>query len=507
MPMRRGQSFQDPYASSMVRGPSAGTVDRIVLRAVELALTSSLMAAGCSGSSDPAAPGGAGTSAISSQQAAGTSGGASGTNPLESASGRRRISWVTDASVTQPICSGREWLAFDGLMPAETFDYATLRMRYEYNGNVPADERASSGTPCSGAAGPACATELESKLISADLALGDHCSSRGPCQKFVVTTSGDRVSRYGTREELVALLGAIDTPQEALLLLDYDDYLVRCKDTPSLFPELGPTEVRPVPGGYEILTGHDVSDCPVTVALVVVRVSSDGSVVKMESETLPPGNACVGRRPEGWLGSQCGVGPSALAEHFARMAELEAAAVIAFEVLADELAHHGAPSGLVEQAGAAARDEVRHAARTRELALRFGARVQPPVVRAQSRRSLEAIALDNAVEGCVRETFGAAVGCFQARAARDPQIAQLMAELSHDELQHAALSLDIDAWLDSKLTPAQRSRIAEARASAIAQLARELTSEPDPVLRALAGLPNAASAARIHESLAAELWS
>src|SRR5262245_10013390 len=99
------------------------------------------------------------------------------------------------------------------------------------------------------------------------------------------------------------------------------------------------------------------------------------------------------------------------------MAELEAASVRAFEVLAAELEQYGAPQRLSEAARAAATDEVRHAASTAEWARALGANVAQVAVPARGVRSLAAIALDNAVEGCVRETFGAVIGAYQARAA------------------------------------------------------------------------------------------
>lgn len=53
----------------------------------------------------------------------------------------------------------------------------------------------------------------------------------------------------------------------------------------------------------------------------------------------------------------------------------------AFEVLAAELALHGAPADLIAGARSAAGDEVRHTTTTRELALRFGVSATTPDVR------------------------------------------------------------------------------------------------------------------------------
>jgi hypothetical protein len=48
--------------------------------------------------------------------------------------------------------------------------------------------------------------------------------------------------------------------------------------------------------------------------------------------------------------------------------------------------------------------------------------------------------LDNAVEGCVRETFGAAVGLWQAKQAGDAKVAKAMRQIAPDELIGARLS-------------------------------------------------------------------
>ncbi|NIS36796.1 MAG: ferritin-like domain-containing protein, partial [Actinobacteria bacterium] len=46
-----------------------------------------------------------------------------------------------------------------------------------------------------------------------------------------------------------------------------------------------------------------------------------------------------------------------------------------------------------------------------------------PVIEDAPVRTAYEIALENAVEGCVRETFGALVGAHQALRASDPSIA------------------------------------------------------------------------------------
>jgi hypothetical protein len=244
-------------------------------------------------------------------------------------------------------------------------------------------------------------------------------------------------------------------------------------------------------------------------ARVQVRVSSAGEVTELGRMLVPIGDSkvCIGRRPAGWVDQPAAAGTSILGAHFAAIAQLEAASVTAFEILAGELLALAAPRPLIAAVRAAAQDEVRHAERTTELAQRFGAEVSPPQIEPRAPRQLLALAIDNAVEGCVRETFGAAVGCYQALAAQDPEIARVMCGIAADETRHAALALRLEAWLLPRLCDAERAQVEHARRAAIAELARSLEQEPLAALNELAGVPDAARARQLHSVLARELWA
>src|SRR5205823_2406284 len=140
-----------------------------------------------------------------------------------------------------------------------------------------------------------------------------------------------------------------------------------------------------------------------------------------------------------------------LGEHFARVAHLEAASVHAFVRLGRELDAHGAPKRLLDAAARAARDEIRHARVTARIARRFGASPPPARVRQLAVRSLAAVAIENAVEGCVRETFGALVAKWQADHAGDAEVATAMERIARDESDHAALSWAIAGWSAARL--------------------------------------------------------
>lgn len=220
--------------------------------------------------------------------------------------------------------------------------------------------------------------------------------------------------------------------------------------------------------------------------------------------TLECGGACVGRRPAG-ISVRTSLGPTVVAEHFARAAFLEAASVDAFEILHDELVHHRAPPDLRRSALEARADEVRHARIVGAIAERFGAVVERPVVVRGPVRELEAIAIENAVEGCVRETWGALLATWQADHAKTPRVRAAMNAIAREEAEHALLGLRVAQWLDAKLDDGARARVAAARATAIAELFAELAIEPDETLREEAGLPNAIQSQLLARSLFGQL--
>ncbi|WP_434420491.1 ferritin-like domain-containing protein [Nannocystis pusilla] len=190
----------------------------------------------------------------------------------------------------------------------------------------------------------------------------------------------------------------------------------------------------------------------------------------------------------------------------ARAAHDEAASVFAFRSLARELAAWGAPAELLARIDAAVADEVRHAEVVADAARARGAEVTPPAHVALAVRELQEIAVENAVEGCVRETWAALSAAHQARFAAEPALRTMYEEIAADEARHAELAWAIDAWLMGQLDAAGRDAVAGARRAAIAELQAALTVLAEPALRVL-GLPPAATAVRLCGELDAALWS
>jgi hypothetical protein len=216
---------------------------------------------------------------------------------------------------------------------------------------------------------------------------------------------------------------------------------------------------------------------------------------------------CVaGRRPARFVATRRSCPPTTrTGAWLAEQAMLEAASVRAFADLLGDLTVHRAPRSLRRATVRAAGDEVRHAQACVRLARRHGARVRPVETPAAPRRSLRQLAIDNAVEGCVRETYGAVVAGYQARAAADPAIAAAMVDIARDEAAHARLAWCLHHWLAPRLSPTTRAEVATAAGVARAEL-RASAGSADKTLARVAGLPDPAVAHYMLDALDAAAW-
>jgi hypothetical protein len=236
----------------------------------------------------------------------------------------------------------------------------------------------------------------------------------------------------------------------------------------------------------------DAADCTPTVT------DAGPAVICVYGESFD--TECIGgRRPARLRAPIRARATTAAGRYFARLAHLEAASVDAFEILARELGTHGAPRSLIRSAERARRDEIRHARVATALAARFGAEPRAPRVARGAERSLEAITRENAVEGCVRETWGALVATWQARAAEDRRVRAAMTRIAIDETRHAALAWRVHRWACRRLDPVARRRVERSRDRALAALVASAKAPAPPELVRVAGLPDAAVAERLVE--------
>jgi hypothetical protein len=211
-----------------------------------------------------------------------------------------------------------------------------------------------------------------------------------------------------------------------------------------------------------------------------------------------------GRRPTSLVGGpRCG--NHTTGKILAELARLEAASVTAFRVLARELRAHRAPEYLVRTCEQAAYEEIGHARMVGTLARRYGEAPRPAVLApAPPTRHLEEIALENAVEGCARETFGAVLAQWQARHATDPAVRRAMSVIGVEEAGHAELAWQVTEWAEQRLPRRSRRRVVEARERRLAQLQLPDQLIPCPSLAAL-GLPSSEVAAYLAAELADRL--
>jgi len=236
---------------------------------------------------------------------------------------------------------------------------------------------------------------------------------------------------------------------------------------------------------------------------IVTSVSDDGA--SLNAVYIQPYDCIGGRRPDGFVSPAC-------AHHgagawIARNAMMEAASVTAFARLVRELVRFGAPAELIAEARAAIADELVHAELTAELARTLGGMVEPPVITAAGEPpTLEQLALENAVEGQVAETFGALVATCQASTATHPDVRRVFGVLARDESRHAALAHQLGAWFESRLGWRERNNVAAARQRAVAQIIADgIGSALAPDERAVLGLPDPEMLARGARQLFGEL--
>ncbi len=208
-----------------------------------------------------------------------------------------------------------------------------------------------------------------------------------------------------------------------------------------------------------------------------------------------------GRRPAGLLPLHHR--ETGLAAYLTEGAHLEAASIEAFHILARELALHDAPSSLVLAAKQAARDEARHARVMFALARREGAattRVRAKALRGLPRaRELEDVAIENAIEGCVRESYGALLALRQTKQTKNPKIHETIIKITKNKITHVA------RWASRRLSPSATKRVRRARAAAIRDLEREASAAVDPETARAAGLPDPAEALALVRGLGVAL--
>jgi len=188
---------------------------------------------------------------------------------------------------------------------------------------------------------------------------------------------------------------------------------------------------------------------------------------------------CKGRRP---LGYQEGTGG-----YFARSAHLEAASVVAFVQLSRQLQRWDAPKDLIERCVEAAQDEVRHSNIMARLAKCFTEKLSPLQVDSTA-EDLFTVALHNATEGCIFETWSALEMKLISHTAKTEELRNVFAKIAEDETKHAQLSWDLHHWFLARLSAPQRQEILTAQRNALRVLQEEVIPETLAITPKILGL-------------------
>jgi hypothetical protein len=181
-------------------------------------------------------------------------------------------------------------------------------------------------------------------------------------------------------------------------------------------------------------------------------------------------------------------GKDPLSAWLARAAHCEASSVSSFLQLRQELLRLGAPLELTEGCLQAANDEVRHARRMGALAHAAGGSPADLRFLEAPEKDLLEFAIENAVEGCVNETYAALQASHQALHADEP-FRSAFAEIAADETRHSELAWRIHDWAMEQLTLEQQALVETARREAVSRLVKSLASDDRPIPRECLGLP------------------
>lgn len=349
------------------------------------------------------------------------------------------------------------------------------------------------------------------------LSAGDFCQESTDCilldvpldpeSPYTIFVRRDAVLERSSLDELLA--EQVVTPQEAVLLVFTEEgEPIYCYDSEHFNgqgrgPQTG--RVVPVSGGFEVVL--PVAECGELVGSTYF-VRRSGEVGRGRTRVVGPTDCPVtGRLTAGVTAPVRPASGRDLGRYFAQAAALEAAAVDAFERMAAELDALGAPEGLVQWARASADDERRH---TRDMGLLAESFSASPLVHAAQTfplRGLFEVALENAVEGCVRETYGAVVGHHQAERAQNEVVRTAMLHVAEDETRHAALSWAVAEWALPQLSEPERMEIRRAQRAAIETLALSVSAPQGDMLVSQAGLPTPETAVAMLRGLRQHVWA
>lgn len=212
------------------------------------------------------------------------------------------------------------------------------------------------------------------------------------------------------------------------------------------------------------------------------------------------------RRPSGFHATNFSrLSPTAA--FYSTALELELVSIAAFKIMHLELSAYGAPSSILARIAEAEVVKRQHTSLLRGIVREVGgidSGIEVSVDRPL--RSLEDIAIENVVEGCVRESFGARVAAVQAERVLDPRHKKVFATIASDELNHAELAWAVHDWIRPYLGAAGATRVEVALLRAIDDLWVDATANYAKELEATAGLPSPTEMRTLLGELEQKLW-
>jgi hypothetical protein len=225
-------------------------------------------------------------------------------------------------------------------------------------------------------------------------------------------------------------------------------------------------------GGFDESPTVKVDDCEASWS----AAEDDTSGLRLGCEGTIQTCGLAGRRPHDYTAPK-NVPADALEAFLVQAAHLEAASVVAFRQLAEQLERLGASQSFIDRCLEAADDEVLHTQLMTELAEARHVAVPDVDLPMPREIPLFEIARHNAIEGCVYETWAAMQAHLYAQTASDPSLRSVMARIAEDETRHGQLAWDLHAWFMGQVTAAQRLQITEEQAAALAGLPQNARKE------------------------------
>ena len=143
--------------------------------------------------------------------------------------------------------------------------------------------------------------------------------------------------------------------------------------------------------------------------------------------------------------------------YFARAAQEEMTAVVAFQEFLTHLQQSNAPQELQERCAQIVQEEHRHTLMMAALAKRCGEDSVLVDIPQQKQVSTFALAQHNAIAGCIEETWAAVLAHYQAQNA--PRFQPMFQTIAKDEAGHAQFSWDAHKWLLSQLSTSEQEQI------------------------------------------------